>query len=416
MSLRPRALVRAAAVAACLLTLSPAVAHASVTADPTFGNRGQITIRPECTYLDEPQLDPAGDLFVAELCGTRQITVQKVTAAGVIDETFGNAGTASIAASRADVSADCPNSCGWSIAPTATGVFATSYSETYNRHGEGTAHIAVARLTADGTVDRTFGRNGLFKLNLPGAGGASFTADPRGRLVINAPRSTSAAEIMRVTADGKLDRTFSGDGRLLVKGAYDALVTPTAGAVWITRGKQYKVSRNRVADGTAVIKLKNNGRRDAAFGRKGSVLVKHSAIGGSQTVTLDRPLLVEDGRGRANLIVGEANGRWVDWERLTRSGKIDRGFARRTTPIRGTQRNSVLTQSWGLVGGKLSMLWVRFELGGPMPVYLSQVNAAGNVTRTKCVDCRVMDPNRPHVYASDSSRSGAQTIRRMKVN
>jgi uncharacterized delta-60 repeat protein len=78
----------------------------------------------------------------------------------------------------------------------------------------------VARYNADGTVDKSYGTDGFTAIDFGGAfgnGAGAVVIDAMGRAVVAGTVSdtTSSFAIARLTTDGKLDASFSGDGKLI---------------------------------------------------------------------------------------------------------------------------------------------------------------------------------------------------------
>jgi uncharacterized delta-60 repeat protein len=87
--------------------------------------------------------------------------------------------------------------------------------------------FAVAHYLPDGRLDRSFSRDGLASVDF-GFGDADASAvalQPGGKILVagngarNVYRTGDAFAVVRLRADGKLDRTFSGDGRVTVDSA-----------------------------------------------------------------------------------------------------------------------------------------------------------------------------------------------------
>jgi uncharacterized delta-60 repeat protein len=86
--------------------------------------------------------------------------------------------------------------------------------------GTANRHAVVVRLDANGTLDRTFGRRGRVRPRLgvseQGGGAEAVAIQPDGKIVIAGGTSTlrhGYLAVARLTDGGQLDPTFSGDGR-----------------------------------------------------------------------------------------------------------------------------------------------------------------------------------------------------------
>jgi uncharacterized delta-60 repeat protein len=133
------------------------------------------------------------------------------------------------------------------------------------------AGAAAVRLDPDGTPDETFGRGGVVRL--PDAGDVEDALiDDRGRLLIlTFPRAGRPGAVIRLTADGTLDPTFGVNGRArLPYAAYPlwgaSVATDPAGRVVVAR---LVASSSNVYDQAEVIRFTRRGRLDATFGDAG---------------------------------------------------------------------------------------------------------------------------------------------------
>jgi uncharacterized delta-60 repeat protein len=83
--------------------------------------------------------------------------------------------------------------------------------------------LLVARFKPSGRLDPTFSRDGRTKIAFPGragAGGEALAIQRDGRIVVAgsvSSRSGGDMAVVRLTPNGRLDRTFSGDGRRTIR-------------------------------------------------------------------------------------------------------------------------------------------------------------------------------------------------------
>jgi uncharacterized delta-60 repeat protein len=149
--------------------------------------------------------------------------------------------------------------------------------------------FAAARLTADGLPDPTFGDDGVFTTDFPGAAAAELSALavlPDGRLLLAGRTSRldpmligSASEyaVARVTADGRLDSSFGGDGRVTVGGpdsfqfgdVAEVGVTPDGKVVLVGNAGRRDPAQLNPEYRAAAVRLTADGEPDPSFGRNG---------------------------------------------------------------------------------------------------------------------------------------------------
>lgn len=138
--------------------------------DATFGTAGSVSLQGGPTNLT---LDPSGSIFVPEVSlganpSQDQGLVQKLSAAGIADPTFGQAGAAALPASPTP------------LVP--GGVMPGAGGALYVTAADLATEVAVLRLTSAGAVDPSFGR-----------GGQVSVAEPLDSLSVGADPSSSAS-------------------------------------------------------------------------------------------------------------------------------------------------------------------------------------------------------------------------------
>ena len=186
--------------------------------------------------------------------------------------------------------------------------------------GPETGNMQVARLHANGSLDKSFGTGGIATADFGGDDFANAMArQPNGRILIaglSRPTFTSdrsTAVVARLRANGALDPDFSGDGRVgLGAGSLvDVLVQPD--------GKIVVAGRPVGDDFMTVTRLNTNGSIDQGFGGAGRAMIDigpwDDLIGG---VALDA-----DGR---IVVVGSVQGNGFGVARLNPDGSPDTTF------------------------------------------------------------------------------------------
>lgn len=180
----------------------------------------------------------------------------------------------------------------------------------------------IVRLTASGELDPTFSRDGRVPID-PSFGPVSALALDGNRIVIAAITDSGVAErvasIGRLTGSGAWDRSFDGDGRLVLDtpGQITALA-----AVAIGPGRTIVLLTN-YSLAVSVQRLTSDGALDKTFSRDGTAKVPMPTGASSVAGTLD---LAADG----GIVVSSADitPTRIDTivSRLTSGGKAVRGF------------------------------------------------------------------------------------------
>jgi len=300
---------RGTVVLIVLLALAAAAPAAAVAEswpgalDPAFGTGGVALggkgLLSAGTYDDEGRIVTAG---MQTLYSSGPILAQRWTADGTPDPTFGSQGTAMFARPGLQASAT---------------VVATAPDGSVYVGGGGNGGAYVVRLTPSGIVDTTFGSGGFVELEAAKGGYVwGMVRTPSGLAVAYAPFGVLPARLVRLTASGALDPSFSGDG--LATTTFDPATLPPTGA----SGQQMLVRR---ADGTLLLGgIKGGKPVIAAFDDAGAPLTGFGTDGVAQLPT-------RFGYGAVTAIAEAADGTLLALSqgavlRLSADGVLDTGF------------------------------------------------------------------------------------------
>jgi uncharacterized delta-60 repeat protein len=366
------------------------------TPDATFGGGGLVTtpVSNESDAAEAVALDGSGRIVVAGVAGGEHagsLALARYTTTGALDTTFGRSGWTSTAVNEAlggtgalddqanAVAIDAegrlvvagsaydgsaahfavlryaaggvvdptfnepyPDSDGLLVDALGTGddvaqavaIDASGRIVVVGRTWDGARYvIALARYTATGARDTTFGSNGLVTTAISstyGAGGAAVVLDGSGRIVVAGYSYTgllqSSVAVVRYTASGALDTTFGGrgaGGKVATAVGYSAAATAVAldasGRIVVTGWSQ---ATSGAARDVAVLRYTASGTLDVLFGSSGKVT---TAVGpGSDTGYA----VAIDGSGRIVIGGSASNGNNDDVAvlRYTTSGALDTTF------------------------------------------------------------------------------------------
>ncbi len=164
------------------------------------------------------------------------------------------------------------------------------------------ARFAIARYRTDGSLDPTFGDHGIAQTNVTDANDVlhGVAVQPDGKIVVAGQAGTGPRFVVaRYTADGVLDPTFGGDG--MVSTSFEAKGGDVAVAVAVLPdGKILAagIARTNCSCGRyAVARYETNGRLDRTFGTDGKATV-HFRFGGepgAMAVTADGSIVLVGG-------------------------------------------------------------------------------------------------------------------------
>ena len=268
------------------------------TLDPTFGDGGKVTT----DFGGDEQAfalirQPDGKLVAAGGTDTSSVytfALARYLADGTLDPTFGDGGkvTTDFGDGQAQAFALIRQPDGKLVAAGGTVGGATD--------------IALVRYHANGTLDRTFGGDGKVTTDFGGREDAfALIRQPDGKLVVagRAIAHSGATDIalVRYHANGTLDRTFGGDGKVTTDfvGGYDdasALVRQPGGKLVIAGVAVDARGNNHMA----LVRYHANGTLDRTFGGDGKVRTAFSSDSAATALAL------QPGDGRL-VVAGVAN-------------------------------------------------------------------------------------------------------------
>jgi uncharacterized delta-60 repeat protein len=249
--------------------------------------------------------------------------------------------------------------------------------------------FALVRFLPDGSLDRSFGANGVVRTMFARYGASrayDVAVQPDGKIIAvgmrfrgNDAQNDELFAVARYRPDGKLDRTFSRDGLASVDFGYS---DAGASAVAVQRGGKILVagegarSANRTEEDFAVARFRANGRLDRSFSGDGRVTVDfgHRLSDGVHGLAL---------RGDGRIVLAGSSGKRgavprIAVARLLPNGRLDRGFGaggkRLTRPGRyGGYARAVVPQPEGriVVAGRVfddrrldTSAWLLARYGG----------------------------------------------------
>jgi uncharacterized delta-60 repeat protein len=219
------------------------------------------------------ELTPGGKLIAAAIVGpngTNNFGVFRFNPDGTADETFGTDGMVvtemgafAAAASAEGCSAAVPG--GLVLQPDGK-VVVVGTLECYGAKRSWST-VGLVRYDVDGSLDRTFGTDGILLTVLQGAG-AVVTHQPDGSLVVGT--SSGGFALARYRADGILDKSFGTDGTARM--SFDAYPADPSGLLTEPDGKIVingfvQVGTN--SRGFALARFEADGTPDPTFGTNG---------------------------------------------------------------------------------------------------------------------------------------------------
>jgi uncharacterized delta-60 repeat protein len=311
-------LLLALLASAALISPRPVKAQAGQL-DPTFGTNGIFTTQFTtigATIANAMTLQSDGKILAAGSVPSssfESVGLLRLNTNGTLDTTFGTGGIVSNSFGVEFVQAY-----GIAVLPNGKIVVAA----------EGITGGSIGRFNSDGSVDTTFGVNGFAISNDNGvnaAGGAAVMAVlPDGKIIV-----TGDANMARYTADGELDTTFGTDGIASMVGLYaTGIAVQPNGKMLITTGSSAPRTPPEVAPTLpfpsvgAIARYNPNGSLDASFGTLGQSACVTSVAGIAPTS--DGKIVVA-GIITSELMVG-GNATGFGLVRYNSNGSIDASF------------------------------------------------------------------------------------------
>jgi uncharacterized delta-60 repeat protein len=304
---------RLIAFLAALLAVAVPAHAAPALLDPTFGGDGIVTAFPNGGVATAVGLDDRGRITVVGYTISRH---PDVVVARFRPDGTPDPSFRGDGLARLDLGAD---DYAFDAAFTPKGGMAITGRSTAK-----TDRVFVLRLTADGERQRTFSGDGkvFVDTGTRANAGTAVAFTPHGRIVVAGYVSSgiqARSLVARLSATGSLDRGFNGDGIAvwdLATGSEqinDVLVLPGGSIVAAGVGENSQASRFLIA------KVGSDGRLDRAFGRTEGFTVLDVAKGADAANALT---LAASGD---YLLVGSSHGQWAV-AAFTSSGTVDTAY------------------------------------------------------------------------------------------
>ena len=274
----------------CLCCVVTTSAQQSGALDSSFGKNGKVItpIGTEYSEASDIVIQPDGKIIVVGLNAggrkftdngsTRDFTVVRYNINGLLDQQCGKGGKV---ITTFDTFSD---DYAQAVAIQADGkIVVVGYSTSYNADGNpiGDTNFAVVRYNLNGTLDTNFGDGGKIVTQI-GTSSADFAysvaIQPDDKIVVAGYSSFDGNTVIstaRYDENGKLDRNFGNDGKVITPARESSSIKLTGSAVAIqTDGKIIVVGEGGVDSDRdfAVVRYNTNGSLDTSFSNDGIVI------------------------------------------------------------------------------------------------------------------------------------------------
>lgn len=238
--------------------------------DPSFGKGGIVTVPIGVEAIaNAVAIEPGGQIVLggSALQGHAEFAAVRLTASGALDPTFGSSGVSTLS----------PTAAAWGMVLQPDGAIVLAGQADY----QNTQAYMAARLSPRGTLDPTFGTNGIVTIPIGvKAIGNAVARQADGKIVLagNAwVNNTGVAATVRLTANGRLDPSFgtSGIATQTLYQAVNAMTIQPDGRIVLA------------ATGTTTLRLNTDGSPDQTFGTNGTVLTQIGTSDAANGVTIE---------------------------------------------------------------------------------------------------------------------------------
>ena len=285
--------------------------------DPTFSMVGWLSIAhsAQSDFWIDGVLNPDDSMVLVGQSQTASGTtwvVSKVSSTGVLDTTFGASGHRVVSTGTGSESA--------------RGIYVdgTGYLVVGTLMGTSDADFGIARLTATGALDTSFGNGGTVTFDFGGWEYVEDAArDATGRIVLIGRTSTTGAgphdlAMLRLNANGTIDNSFGNNGWV----SWDSGFDDSGTSVTIHPATQDVIAVIASNDDTVLLRVNVIGSLVSSFGNNGVVTADLSGTGNTEW-----PYRVIT-TGTSVLVVGRAQASTSDFAlmQFTSTGAPDTAF------------------------------------------------------------------------------------------
>jgi uncharacterized delta-60 repeat protein len=289
------------------------------TLDSSFGVNGKVTTNFANSDANVRSIALQGDKIL--VAGTNSnFALARYTADGTLDSSFGENGKVTTVINYIDDGANSMALQGDKIL-----VAGYTYYGAFHEHPD----FALARYTANGRLDASFGENGIvitdFKRKSDDEANSIVL---QGNKIIVAGNTTNSPfedssnfALTRYTANGRLDASFGKNGKVITdfNNSDDFATSITLqGEKIIVAGDTYSPVNNISNFNFALARYSTDGVLDTSFGENGKVITNFDSTSGDEAnaIVLQGDKIIVGGHSRLHLALA----------RYTANGKLDASF------------------------------------------------------------------------------------------
>ena len=285
----------------------------------------------------------------------------------------------------------------------------TANGATYVAYSDFGGHVNVARLTLQGDLDATWGGgDGMVESSLIGQGRADVLVLANGKVLVAGGGNASGLGlgVVRLTAAGVPDTTFSGDGKAVRTaanvGGGQQLAVDATGRIYVAGNREQVFGPGDMASDFAVARFRANGTLDNTFSSDAIAYVNQRRVDLLSDLAVDRS-------GRV-LLMGDSKQGAFDLQggvglvaRLRANGSLDPNYS----------GDGKMTFTFG---GNATVIGLGGGVDGSNRVVFGVTNMQGQVGGVRVAAAGALDPNYSGdgrafaPFASWQSRDGADRV------
>ena len=251
-----------------------------------------------------------------------------------------------------------------------------------------TEPLEARRLLSSGTLDTTYGQQGVATITMPGStlSGSTAAVQPDGKLLVSSQQGSNqnfTFSVTRLNTNGTLDTTF-GNGGTATAGFYGEnelldnshLALQSDGRILLTAVGDGLTGSNSPSQQVDVERFLSTGLADPSFGTNGIINLSRLGMINVGAITLDSSgRILVAGSGTVNDVTS------LILTRLTTAGAVDTTFGSYGTAVLPLANHSVFASSIAVESDGSTLIGAQTETDGgfAMNWLLSHVTASGAV-------------------------------------
>jgi uncharacterized delta-60 repeat protein len=256
--------------------------------DSSFGTNGAATVQiGPYSLANAVVIQPDGKIVLAGTAqfSHNQFAATRLNANGTLDTGFGNRGITTLS----------PTGGAWGMVRQSDGKLILAGQADYaNPNISNAQQFMAARLNTNGTLDSSYGSRGIESVPVGGTAlgfGIALQGDGKAVVAGIAWTYTNVNAAVRLTTSGTIDRSYGSNGIAAVPDGYgvNGILIDQSGKVLLP------------ATGPSIIRLNTNGSPDQTFGNGGNLVTPYSGAANGAALQSDGKIVMAGATGSNNI-------------------------------------------------------------------------------------------------------------------